>query len=39
MRFSNLKIFYKDGAHLNDLGNNLLGKQIFFDLKLSEKLY
>lgn len=36
---NNLKIFYKDGAHLNDLGNNLLGKQIFFDLKLSEKLY
>lgn len=32
------KIFYKDGGHLNDFGNNLWGLQIFEDLKTNKNL-
>ena len=34
----NKKIFYKDGGHLNNLGNNLWGIQIFEDLKTNKNL-
>lgn len=34
----NKKIFFKDGGHLNDLGNSLWGLQIFEDLKINISL-